>query len=309
MKKITIIALGFMLAVNGFAQQDPQYSQYMFNGLVLNPAYAGTRGHFSAVAIAREQWVNLDGAPSTQSFSFNGTSRNRKHGFGFSLQNDKIGVTSNTGVSAVYAFRIPVAEESFLSFGLQGSLDNYRANFNDVRLDFAGDPQVNDPAFTGNQVNLLLPNAGAGVFFHTRKFYLGASTPKLIRQNLYDANTGSQAVQVGHYFFTGGLVFNLSDFVKFKPSFLAKYQSVSGAQFDVNAQFLLADRLWLGASYRTEDAMVFMAEFQITQVFRLGYAYDMTTSSLRSYQGGSHEFMLGLDLDVKRSKMISPRYF
>lgn len=309
MKKLLFIILGFCLTTGAFAQQDPQYSQYMFNGLVLNPAYAGSRGHFSAVLLAREQWAGMEGAPSTQSISLHGTSRNRKHGFGFSLQNDKIGITSNTGVSAVYAFRIAVAEESFLSFGLQGSLDNYRANFNDVRLDYETDPQISDPAFTGNQVNLLLPNAGAGVYFHTRHFYLGASTPKLIRQNLYDSNTGSQAVQSPHYFFTGGLVLNLSDAVKFKPSVLAKYQPASGMQFDLNAHFLLADRLWLGASYRTEDAMVFMAEFQLTQVFRIGYAYDWTTSRLNRYENGSHEFMLGLDLDVKRSKMISPRYF
>lgn len=309
MKKIFLTIL-ILLPFLGQAQQDPQYSQYMFNGLVINPAYAGSRGFFSATLLAREQWMGLEGAPSTQSFSFHGTSRNRRNGYGFSLVNDKIGVTNNLNLNAAYALRILLGENSAISLGLQGSMTNYRANFNDVRLDYGADPQITDPAFTGNEINRWLPNAGAGVYFQTPNFYLGASTPRIIQHDLTQNNgSGSIAKQSPHYFFTTGAMFRLGDNVQLRPSVMAKYQPAAPWQFDLNVHFLFAERLWLGASYRTEDALIFMAELQITKQFRIGYAYDMTTSELSDYNNGSHEFMLGFDFDFEKSKMVSPRYF
>ncbi|MEM7037951.1 MAG: PorP/SprF family type IX secretion system membrane protein, partial [Bacteroidota bacterium] len=187
----------------------------------------------------------------------------------------------------------------------------YRTTFGGVRTGSDIDPANNpaDPAFMGNDLNLWIPNAGAGMFFHTRRFYLGASAPRLIEANL-STQDSSIAQQSRHYFFTTGLVFGADDAaVKFRPSILAKYHPSAPMQFDFNAHFLFSDVLWLGASYRTEDAIVFMAELDLFTFVRLGYAYDYIISDLSTYTSGSHEFMLGFDLRFNKKAMASPRYF
>ncbi|HHG83514.1 MAG TPA: type IX secretion system membrane protein PorP/SprF [Bacteroidetes bacterium] len=300
------------LGLGLYAQQDRHFSQYMFNHLALNPAYAGKDGFLASTLIFRKQWIGIEGAPSTQSFAMHGPSRNDRHGFGLQFYNDEIGVTKNTVVNLDYAFRIHLSETARLSFGLQGTMGNYRADLNGVRTGSDIDPAVGgDPAFTGAaNVNLWIPNAGAGVFFHTQRFYLGASAPRLIEQSLAQNKSISSAIQSRHYFFTTGLVLGADHaVVKFRPSILVKYQDAAPVQFDLNAHFLIADRLWLGASYRTQDAIVLMAELNLSTFFRIGYAYDITTSDLKNYSTGSHEFMLGFDLNFHKRAMISPRYF
>jgi type IX secretion system PorP/SprF family membrane protein len=312
-----LLALAFTLTLAlapsaAKAQQDPMYSQYMFNHQVLNPAYVGSWGFLTSTFLYRKQWVGINGAPETGSFSFHTPSKNDRHGFGLSFITDKIGVTQTNGFTAAYAFRIHLSEHARLALGLQGSLDNYQARFGDVRTGSTIDPGTNgsDPAFTGNSVNLWLPNAGAGLFFHTKHFYAGASTPRLITHNLSNASVASTAHQSRHFFFTTGVVIGQDDaFVKFKPSILVKYSPSSPVQFDVNAHVLFADRLWVGLSYRTEDAVVFMLQAQLLQWLRMGYAFDLITSELNTYGNASHEFMLGMDLNFKKKAMVSPRYF
>jgi type IX secretion system PorP/SprF family membrane protein len=307
---IALLMLGCMGALQ--AQQDPMYSQYMFNHQVINPAYAGSWGYFTSNLLYRKQWVGVSGAPETGAFSFHLPSRNDRHGFGMSLMNDRIGITQTNGVSAAYAFRIHLGAKARLAFGLQGALDNYRANFGSVRTGSTIDPSQNpsDPAFTGNSVNLWLPNAGAGIFFHTKHFYLGASSPRLIMHGLAEDETTSLASLSRHFFFTSGVVIGADDaFVKFKPSILAKYTPGAPMQFDFNAHVLFADRLWVGASFRTDDAIVGMLQLQVLQWLRIGYAYDYITSDLNVYTNASHEFLLGIDLNFKRKGMMSPRYF
>lgn len=295
------------------AQQDPMYSQYMFNHQVLNPAYAGSWGYFTSSMIYRKQWVGMNGAPQTGSFSFHTPSRNDRHGFGMSFVNDRIGITQTNGLTAAYAFRIHLGEHARLCLGLQGSLDNYRANYGGVRTGSTIDPSQNpsDPSFNGNSVNLWLPNAGAGIFFHTKHFYLGASSPRLVLHGLTNGDAGNSLASLSrHFFMTTGVVIGRDDaMVKFKPSILAKYTPGVPMQFDFNAHFLFADRLWVGASYRTEDAIVGMVQFQALQWLRIGYAFDYITSEINPYASASHEFLLGLDLNFKRKAMVSPRYF
>lgn len=311
MKKRLVLIFWMAVAALGLqAQQEPMYSQYMFNHLNLNPAYAGKDGYFSSALLFRQQWMGIEGAPTTQNLVLHGPSANDRHGFGMSLYNDKIGITNNTSVGLSYAFRIHLGKKARLALGLSGQMTNYRANFGSVRTGSDIDPTVGtDPSFSGNQVNLWVPNAGAGLFFHTQRFYLGASAPRLIEQSLANKGTSSEAVQARHFFFTTGVMLGAEEAsVKFRPSILAKFQSAGGPQFDFNAHFLFIDRFWLGASFRTEDAIVLMAEWNILQWLRIGYAYDYVNSDLSTYTSGSHEFMLGVDLNFKKA-MVSPRYF
>lgn len=312
-RNLIIIALMLFGCAAGLqAQQDPMYSQYMFNHQVLNPAYVGSWGFLTSTMIYRKQWVGVNGAPETASFSFHTPSRNDRHGFGMSFVNDRIGITQTNGLSAAYAFRIHLGGNARLALGLQGSLDNYRANFGTVRTGSVIDPSTNpsDPAFNGNSINLWLPNAGAGLFFHTKHFYAGASTPRLVLHPLSSNTATSLATLSRHFFFTTGVVIGKDDaMVKFKPSILAKFTPGAPLQFDLNAHFLFADRLWVGFSYRTEDAVVGMVQLQALQWLRIGYAFDYITSEINPYASASHEFMLGIDLNFKRKAMVSPRYF
>jgi type IX secretion system PorP/SprF family membrane protein len=309
-KKWTLWLWMMMGALTCAAQQEPMYSQYMFNQLSINPAYAGKDGYFSSALLFRQQWTGINGAPTTQNLVLHGPSANDRHGFGLSLYNDRIGVSNNSSVGLSYAFRIHLGENARLCLGLSGALTNYRADFGGVRTGSDIHPgQLDDPSFTGRRINLWIPNAGTGVFFHTRRFYAGASAPRLLEQSLAPRDAASQAKQARHFFFTTGVMLGEEmAAVKFRPSILAKYQPATGMQFDLNAHFLFVDRFWLGASWRTEDALVLMAEWNIAQWLRIGYAYDYARSSLSTYTSGSHEFMLGVDLNFKKA-MISPRYF
>lgn len=303
--KLIIFLLLLLSGAGAFAQQDPQFSQYMFNGLVLNPAYAGSREHATGVAIFRQQWVGIQGAPQTASLAFHGPSRNLRHGFGGSIVNDRIGVTNNLQFTFSYAYRIPIAEKYWLSLGLQGSLASYRLRNSDVRTDVG-----NDDAFTGENTSLILPNAGVGAYFNSDRLYVGISMPTLIGNNLFDPDRGDlSAKKARHLLLTGGVVFDLGQSVKMKPSFLMKYAPAAPVQFDLNLHFLFVEKFWIGASYRTGDAIVGMLEWQITRNFRIGYAYDYTLSQLTQVNSGSHEAMLGVDFGGLKKNMTSPRYF
>ena len=313
MKKYILILICVLgLGNAAFAQQDPHFSQYMFNHLVLNPAYAGSWGYLTSNFIFRKQWVGFDGAPETQSFSVHAPTRNDRHGFGLGFVNDKIGVTKSTGVSLDYAFRIHLSKNARLAFGLNGTMINYQVNMGGVRTGSDINGTGVDPAFSPSTSpqNAFFPNVGAGVFFHTKHFYAGASAPKLLDQQLPGGYTTTQSLSRKHFFFTTGLVFGKDDAaVKFKPSVLVKYQPESPISVDLNAHFLFADRLWLGVSYRTEDAIVGMVQLQALKWLRIGYAYDYVTSDINPFAAASHEFLLGLDLNFKQKAMVSPRYF
>jgi type IX secretion system PorP/SprF family membrane protein len=288
------------------AQQDVQFTQYMFNGLAINPAYAGSRDVFSVTGLFRTQWTGIEGAPVTQTLSGHLPIVKDRIGLGLTLVNDKIGITNNFSMIGSYAFRIRF-NTGVLAMGIQAAITQFRANFTDVR--FSIDPTSSDPAFD-QDINKTLPNFGTGLYYYTDRFYAGLSVPQLINWDLSDGNISS-ARQSRHIFATAGYVFDVSPTVKIRPSLLAKY--VSGAPFsvDVNANVWLFDRFALGASYRVGDAVNVLAEARISNNISVGYAYDLTLTELRKYNSGSHEIMLRVEFGVgkDKTKILTPRYF
>jgi type IX secretion system PorP/SprF family membrane protein len=288
------------------AQQHPMYSQYMFNMLNINPAYAGSRGVPTATALYRDQWVGIDGAPKTSSLSFDMPINEKKIGLGFQLFDDKLGIERSTGFNAAYSFRIQLRESGTLSLGLQAGLLNYRANYTEART-FA----PNDPAFSQN-ISGFLPSAAAGIYYNSDKFYIGLSTPALLKTKIsYDNSTSVESVTNRdlHLFLATGFVLNLNQDLALKPSVLVKAVSGAPVEFDLNANLWIQNAIAFGFSYRTGDSYVGMAEFQLNSQLRLGYAYDKAFSDLGTLNTGTHEIMLRIEFGTNNNKIVSPRYF
>lgn len=304
MKKYLIAAVLFWLyATNSFAQQQVMFTQYMFNGLAINPAYAGIHEGLSASVLWREQWVGFEGAPSTQTISLHSPLAQSSASFGGVIIRDKIGVTEQIGVQGSAAYRIFIDKDTRLSFGLQASLNNFRANY----LDGSSGA---DPTLNNSNINVFKPNFGFGLLYHSDRYYVGLSIPQLLNQSFDDSNESSESELVRHYFLTAGYVFILNPDFKLKPNILVK--SVSGApiQLDLNLNLLIKDVVWVGASYRSFDSIDLLMQLQLTPRLQLGYAYDISTSSeLRSVNSGSHEFMLSYVFQLTNMRAISPRYF
>lgn len=306
MKKLLSILLLLVVVKAGlFAQQDPQYSQYMFNGLLLNPAYAGSRDLVSATLLGRYQWAGIEGSPRTGSFSIHGPSLNERSGFGLSVYHDQLGITRQMSANLIYAYRIQVGP-GILALGLQGGVMHHLNKWTQaVTVD-----QDNGVPLQ-NQAGVL-PMVGTGVYFNTQRFYAGAAVPNFIKNPYKNPNTVSAdfaSRQQRHFFGTVGVVVPLTQDLDFKPSLVVKYTEHAPIEFDFNAAILIREVLWLGASYRTGDALVFIAEYVFKNQFRLGYAYDYTLTKLANYNSGSHEIMLGLDLGWNKSRIKTPRYF
>jgi len=294
------------ISITANAQQRPMYSQYMFNMLNINPAYAGSRGVLSTTALYRDQWVGIPGAPRTSSFSFDMPLNEQKIGLGIQLYDDRLGIERNTGLNASYAFRIQLTESGTLSLALQGGVLNYRANFSEVRTF-----QPNDPTFNQN-ISGILPAAAAGVYYNSDKFYVGFSTPALLKTKLSNDNTADVSSATGrdlHLYLASGFVVNLNPDLALKPSILVKAVSGAPVEYDFNANLWIQNLLSFGFSYRTGDAYVGMVELQVNDQFRFGYAYDKTFSNLGSYNTGTHELMLRLEFGSSKGKISSPRYF
>jgi type IX secretion system PorP/SprF family membrane protein len=298
--------LALLLAMAGMvrAQQDPLYSQYMFNTLAFNPAYAGSADVLTVMALSRHQWVGFDGAPNTQTLLAHSPLKAANMALGFSLINDRIGPSHQTAFYGDYAYRIRTSEDTRLSFGLRGGLNIYQA-------DLASLSSVEvDPA-SANISGKLLPNFGFGLFWHGPRYYAGLSIPKLVR-NDYDAVDAGAVVtnvEVPHYFLMGGYVLDLDRGLKFKPSFLLRVVSGAPASLDLNANFLLREKIWLGVMYRVANSFGLVGQYQINDQFRVGYAFDLTTTRMAAYNAGTHEIMLNYDLRFIQGKTISPRYF
>lgn len=291
------------------AQQDAMYTQYMFNTVSVNPAYAGSKEAMSAMLLAREQWVGIDGAPSTQTFTLHAPVKKEKIGLGISAINDRIGPVRETGVFLDFAFQFPVTDRARLSLGAKGGFNSFNARLSEI-----GTVQSNDPAFQKDISGRLLPNFGFGMFYFTNKYYLGFSVPKLIRNEISindDVITGSAGKEERHAFFIGGYVFNVNTKLKFKPSFLVKAVSGSPLSVDLTANFLIDERLWLGGAYRIGDALGGLVQLRINQQLWVGYAYEFTLNELRPYHSGTHEVLLSFDFQFSNSdyRVKSPRYF
>jgi len=309
MKKYIIIPIILLtLSLNAFAQQEAMYSQYMFNTLVLNPAYAGSRETVSFVGLYRDQWVNIKGAPKTATFSVDLPLSKSRIGLGLMVINDRIGIFNTTSVYASYAFRI-IMKKSVLALGLQVGFSKYLADFQDVKLN----PDNTYDAAYASRLNAIKPNFGAGIFFNTEKFYAGLSMPTLINKQIINANLSSSDVtfkQFDHIFLTTGYVFDLGPSFKLKPSLLIKYASGSPLEMDINVNAWFFDIFAIGASYRTGDSFIGMIEFKPWKQLHIGYAYDYTVTDLGKYNTGTHEIMLRYEIGSSKSKrIITPRYF
>ena len=289
-----------------YGQQQAMFTQYMFNGLAINPAYAGSQEALSLTALARKQWIGLQGAPNTQTFSVHSPIKKQKIALGATFFNDEIGVTQQTGINACYAYRI-FMPHSTLSFGLQAGFTSYRSDLTRVRVQ---DP--NDPNFGTDDVNKFMPNFGTGIYYFTDRFYVGFSIPMLMN-NYYNrqvGNDGSNALQVRHYFLSGGYVMDLSRSLKLKPNVMVKAVNGAPLAIDLNANLLIKEVLWVGASYRTFSSVNALLELQLTDQFRLGYSYDFaTTNRQNGLNYGSHELMLNYRFAFLKTKTVTPRYF
>ena len=300
--KILIFAL-MLTCYSGFAQQDAQYTQYMYNTINVNPAYAGSRGVMSIFGLHRTQWVGLDGAPTTNAFSINTPINNSNLGVGLSLVNDKIGPTNDNTISADVSYTISMNEDYKLSFGIKAS-----GNIFNLDTDKLTPAQANDPNLQ-NFSNEFSPNFGAGVYLHSDKLYLGLSVPNFLQDSKYNDNDVAVFQERMNFYFIGGYVFDLGPSIKFKPAVLTKVVTGAPLQVDASANFLFFDKLMLGGAYRWDAAVSALAGFQVTDGLFIGYSYDMETTQLRRYNSGSHEVFLRFELFNKVSKMVSPRFF
>lgn len=303
--KIIYIIL-FLLGISGSvsAQQDPMFTQYMHNPVSINPAYAGSRGTLNAVLMHRQQWTGIDGAPKTLTFSINSPFINYNVGIGFSLIYDQLGPVKQTGIYADYAYHLKVTNNIKLAFGMKGGLNMY-----DVNLTNLPGAQYEDQILLNGVRKMYLPNFGLGSYLYSDRFYLGLSIPKMLQNSLSDDENTLTSKEERHYFFAGGFVVDISDNIRFKPSFT--FRMVNGAPLsaEFSGAILLHDRLWLGAMYRIGDSVGGMARFDITNQLSLGYSFDMTQSRLRNYNQGTHEVYISYDIAFKNKKILSPRFF
>ncbi len=289
----------------GYAQQDSQYTQYMYNTIMINPAYAGSRGALSIFGMYRTQWVGLDGAPETSNFSVNTPLNNSNLGVGISLVNDKIGPVNENNFSVDLSYSIPVSASSKLSFGIKTTANLFNLDINKLKIESRRDPKFQDFK------TKFSPNIGAGVYWHSDKAYIGLSVPNFIETNKYNDNDVVIYKDKMNYYIMGGYVFDLDKYqdIKFKPAAIAKMVEGAPLQIDVSANFMFIEKFTLGVAYRWSASVSAIAGFQITDGLYLGYGYDHETNSLRNYSSGSHEIFLRYEFFKNHNKMISPRFF
>ena len=336
-KTLTLLALLMMGTSIVSAQQDPMFTNYMFNALTFNPAYAGSNGHMVINALHRSQWVGIEGAPTTQTFTIHSPLKNERVGVGFSFVNDKIGATNSMNFNGAYAYRIPVGK-GHLAIGLQASMNNWRADWN--KLTYA-DGQPNDPAFAGANPNAWKFNFGTGIYYSTKRFYTGIAVPRVIENDLTQNRVDQlpfYAKQYRHFYYTlGGAIPIKGDALVFKPSLLVKAVSIDsrfkkdssfsnvGApiQFNVDLSLLFQQTLWIGTSFRSSveaftgkdaskssfDSVDFWAAYNLSSGLRLGVGYDYSLTKIQSKSVGSFEIMAGWEFDYRVKRVVTPRYF
>lgn len=303
MKKIFALFLFLCIsAITLSAQQDALYSQYLFNGLAVNPACAGSKPYLSTAAFYRQQWVKIEGAPKTISLSAHAPFK-QKNGWGASLENDRIGLVNQTRISLDYAYSIPT-RIGRLGMGLRGSVLNYNGAFSQAQL-----IQENDQAFSNN-INIWRPNFGFGIYLNNERYFAGISVPHLLNTKLANDEIDiSAARESRHYYLTAGYVFSLSPSLKLRPSILARYVANAPVQADISTSLICYDMLSIGAGYRTHSSVYATAMVQINKKFRMGYSFDYATTSLNQYTSGTHEIMLGYDMIKEVNKVVTPRFF
>lgn len=310
--KYSILGLLLLLSFQIEAQQNPHYTQYMYNMSTINPGYATDTGSMNFGALYRMQWVGSEGGPTTGTF-FGHSPLAKNVEVGLSIVHDEIGdVVKETGVFADFAYIVKLNETNKVSFGLKAGASFFSTNFDG----FVYSDDLPDPAFANN-LSKTFPNIGVGAFYFGENYYLGLSSPNLLTTKHLERKSGivTTGVEAIHYFFTGGYVFNLNDNLKFKPAFMARGLSGAPLALDITSNFLINNKFEIGAGYRVEDAISGLVNFRISPTLRIGYAYDYTLSNLGRFNSGSHEIMILFDLGKNDDKKDndgydkSPRFF
>ena len=293
-----------------YAQQDAQYTQYMYNTVSINPAYAGSRGHLSIAGLHRSQWVGLDGAPKTQTLNLHTPLGYRGVGMGLSIVNDQIGPTSETYFDLDFSYTIQTSAEGRLSFGLKASAHLLDIRFSELNQNI-GSPGGPDPTLQQDIQNRFSPNVGGGVYYHTEKFYAGLSVPRILETTHFDSSSVSTAREQMHLYFITGYVFEMNAFWKFKPTLLTRVVQGAPLQLDLSANFMYNDKFIMGAAYRWDAAVSAMAGFQISPSFLIGIAYDREVTELGQaiFNDGSFEVILRYDFIKVLDNVKSPRFF
>lgn len=309
MKKIIVGFVLMLTTITSYAQQDAQFTQYMYNTININPAYAGSRGTMSIFALHRTQWVGLDGAPVTNAASINTPINESNVGLGVSIVNDRIGPSDENNIAVDFSYSIQTSERYKLSFGLKATANLLNVDFTKLKMLNPG-----DYSFENNIDNKFSPNVGVGFYLHSDNTYFGLSAPHLLETTHYDryAGTGSKShisKENINLYFIAGHVFDLSYNVKFKPSLLTKYVAGAPLQVDLCANVMFNEKFVAGLAYRWSASMSAMVGFQATESWFIGYAYDMETTRLENYNSGSHEIILRYELFKNYNKMVSPRFF
>lgn len=297
--------LFFLFLLTGLpiaAQQEATYAQYMFNGLAINPAYAGQHEALSVSALSRFQNIGLPGAPTTQTFAIHSPLMKQRFAVGALFVHDRLGVIDQTEFSGIYAYRLPVTENGTLSFGIQAGISKYSAQY--TRLD----TYQADPIFSQDIVETR-PNIGTGVFYSHLKWYVGLSMPHMVNNIFTRGNNLTSIKQSFPVILTGGYVFPISRSIRFKPNALVKMVDNRIVEVDLNANFLFDEALWFGASYKSSNSFNFLVDLQLTDQIRLGYSYTMALGKIKTVEIGSHELFLGYIFKFKSKGIVSPRYF
>jgi type IX secretion system PorP/SprF family membrane protein len=304
--KLKFLIFGiFLINVVVNAQQEAQYTQYMYNTANINPAYAGSRGALSALVMHRSQWIGLDGAPVTNTLTIHTPlGDNSNFGMGFSAVNDRLGPSDENTISVDLSYTIPTSDNFKLAFGVKGTANFFNVDFNKVKLF-----NPNDNLKRENIDNRFAPNVGAGLFFYSNKTYVGVSVPYMLENNYYDNDVQYVASDRMHFHIIGGHVFDLSENVQFKPAVLTKIVKGAPLQVDLSASFWLYEKFSIGAAYRWSAALSGIVGFQISDSWLIGYAYDRETTRLGNFNSGSHEFFLRYELFKNYKKVVSPRFF
>lgn len=310
LKTITFIIGSSLGGLTLQAQQDPMYTHYMDNTLIVNPAYAGSRDALTVTALYRSQWVDFKGAPVNQTITMHAPLQNQHIGLGLAISNDKIGPINNSSIVGDFAYRMNLSKKSTLALGLSAGINIFQANLSALQLN-----QQSDPTFQNNINNHITPNIGFGAYYYREHFYAGVSSSNLLQNNYSSITQANGVALIGQeqrsYYLIAGAVFNLGDNVAFKPTTLVKVTAAAPVEVDLTASFIIMKRLLLGAMYRTGDAVGALVGFYVTPQFYLGYSYDFSYGlKTPLYNMGSHEIILRYDfLRFDKKQVHTPRYF
>ncbi len=315
MKRIILLSLSFVFAATMFAQQDAQYTQFMFNKLAYNPGYAGSYETTCITCLYRTQWVGIEGAPTSVTLGAHAPLMNKRVGIGMNLAYDDIGFTRRINASLAYSYRIKMGQGA-LAIGVQGTLETLRVDW-----DEADPTQLFDNSIPVGSPNKFAPNFGAGLYYDSDRFYVGLSVPHILDTDIDFASSAATAGIISreerHYYLMGGVVVDLGQKVRMKPAVLLKYVQDAPFDADVNLSFLFYDRVWLGATYRLGgstqkgfgESIDAVLQLYLTQQLKLGVAYDFTLSELSDYSDGTFEVSLDYCFKYKKAKLINPRFF